>query len=73
MGNCKSCGAPIRWVKTATGKAMPLDANPTPKGNVIIVKGVAQIGGDHPDLLPGEALRFTSHFATCPNASQHRR
>ena len=77
MSNCKSCGAEIRWVRTPAGKMMPLDAKPTPEGNVVVVRGIGYAGtskytGD-PNLLPGEEFRYTSHFATCPQAGQHRR
>jgi hypothetical protein len=58
---------------------MPVDAQPTPDGNVII-------SDDDPPLAvvmpPGQAAlfavhtgadRYTAHFATCPNAEQHRK
>lgn len=31
---CASCGAPITWAITPAGKRMPVDAEPTPNGNV---------------------------------------
>ncbi len=86
---CKSCSAPIFWaqlldeagrrVRTESGrmKAMPVNAQPDPAGNVVlfhregegIVCRVLRRGEEPP---PGARLR-TSHFATCPNANQHRR
>jgi len=66
---CKSCGAPIRWAKTAQGKRMPLNPAPDPRGRLaldatgLIVQGELAAAGD----------RYTSHFATCPHAAQHRR
>jgi hypothetical protein len=30
---CKSCGAQIVWMKTATGKNMPVDAESVEKGD----------------------------------------
>lgn len=56
--SCSSCGARIVWFRTAAGKRMPVDEATT---------------------LPTDAehqldlTRHKSHFATCPNASQHRR
>lgn len=47
---------------------MPVDADPTPDGNVVMVDGRAVVTTDPP---PG-ARRFTSHFATCPNAGEWR-
>jgi hypothetical protein len=61
--------AAIRWVvMLPSGKNMPLDAAPSPKGTIT----VDDDGRARVDLLPGRA-KFTSHFATCPNAAKHRR
>jgi hypothetical protein len=55
---CSSCGASIVWFRTSTGKKMPVEESST---------------------LPTDAehqldmTRHKSHFATCPNANQHRR
>jgi hypothetical protein len=66
---CKSCSAPIEWVKSArTGKAMPLDIEPTDNGNLVVIDGVA-----HPRLAGDTKPRRTSHFATCPQAESWRR
>jgi hypothetical protein len=66
---CRSCGAAIIWAITANGKRMPVDAQP--------LRGLLQLH-DRPDdeaplvrVLPIEVHR--SHFATCPQADQHRR
>jgi hypothetical protein len=72
-----------RWSRvknpdTGRMKSMPVDFQPDPlKGNVVlfhreaegIVCRVLKQGEEPP---PGARLR-TSHFATCPNANQHRR
>lgn len=58
-------------------KAMPVNAQPDPAGNVVlfrrsgegIVCRVLKKGEEPP---PSAKLR-TSHFATCPNAHEHRR
>lgn len=70
MNRCTSCGAKVIWAKTAKGKSMPLDATPTADGNLVLVNGVAripEIGDDQPFLA------YKSHFATCPNADEHRK
>jgi len=58
MSVCSSCGATITWLLTGNGKAMPVD-------------GAVHTPG------PGNALFdakvHVSHFATCPNANQHRK
>jgi hypothetical protein len=33
MAACKRCNAPMRWVKTLSGKNMPLDVDPVEPGN----------------------------------------
>ena len=72
---CRSCGAPIRWVRTRAGKAMPLDAQPVATGNVVLGEdGTARTLTRKQVMLGGiVGDRYTSHFATCANASQHRR
>jgi hypothetical protein len=57
MAICKSCNAEIAWVKSAGGKMMPVDKN---RVTVITPEGNLITGG-------------LSHFATCPNAAQHRK
>ena len=63
---CKSCNAEIWWGVTEAGKPMPLDNTSH--------KGVVAVGTD---LDGNERVRvvdvFTSHFATCPNAEEHRK
>lgn len=55
--HCRSCGAAIVWMKTATGKNMPVDAD--------------TVKPDGPSVFDPKV--HTSHFATCPHAAQHRR
>ncbi len=57
MPQCRSCGAEIEWLRTKEGKNTPVDAKPV---------FIETRNGD-----PIEGYR--SHFATCPNADQHRR
>lgn len=74
-GTCRSCGAPIRWVRMAeSGRANPLDPNPHPSGNIALdAEGKAHYlkRGQETFIAPSE--RYVSHFSTCPNAKQHRR
>lgn len=77
MSQCRSCDAPIIWAKSPAGKAMPIDAEPVPDGNVLLVAN----GSATPNAIVVEAdhqwaegaRRYKSHFATCPNAASHRR
>lgn len=58
-GTCSSCGAPIYWVRTTTGSRMPLDRGRVLR--VVFQDGVWRVLGS-----------YKSHFASCPNAAQHR-
>lgn len=76
MSRCKSCGAEIIWIKTAAGKSMPCDAKKISfrvdlQGDLVLLcpngrvaRGVFDPGSDK--------IGYTSHFATCPNATRHR-
>jgi hypothetical protein len=75
---CRSCGAPVQWGRVEpSGKAIPLDPEPTATGNLVVVRATY---GAHGELVPvvryvgadtaGE--RFVSHFVTCPDADQWR-
>lgn len=65
---CRSCGAPIIWGVTIRGKRIPIDAEPDPKGNMGLIDGRFAV-------VPSgfEGTRFSSHFASCPDAKSFRR
>lgn len=88
MPTCEACDAPIIWAQTVNGKLMPVDAEPTRAGNVLL-------GDDGPAARPrlreatvlgaraalGAALEardagrtlYKSHFASCKEADRFRR
>jgi hypothetical protein len=74
---CRSCGARILWAETVKGRRIPLDAEPADGGNMVLEQrghhraplATVLTGGAAPNDKP----RYKSHFATCPNAQQHRR
>lgn len=75
---CKSCGARIVWALTDQDKRMPVDAEPSARGNIKLVwipslneyRAVVQKG----DVAPALAgSLYLSHFASCAQAQQHRR
>ena len=73
-GKCGSCGADIIWVKTVAGNWQPLDAEPNPKGNIVLIDGFAHVlKGElfEPMIDPGKE-RYLSHFATCPPTTRIR-
>ena len=64
MNVCRECAAPIRWVKTGNGVAMPLDREPSLTGNVILYGTVAHKIPAH--QLPIEDQdAYTCHLDTC--------
>lgn len=71
MARCSSCEAPVTWATTTTGKKMPLDERPVADGTFVYVAGVARRATPDDDRLHRD--RFTSHFATCPDAAAHRK
>lgn len=71
MSTCSSCGAPIFWATSLNGSKMPIDAAATIEGNVILSGGDAIVL--RRDAPPCTGPRYTSHFATCPNAKSHRK
>jgi len=69
----------MRWVVLDSGKLMPIDPEPHAQGNVLLTsaRGDAKVLTademefylqQHPDTK-----RYRSHYATCPNAKQHRK
>lgn len=73
---CRSCSAEVFWVETEKGKRMPVDAEPSDAGNIVIRHdGIAHYLTAEDKLHPkysGEH-RYTSHFATCPQKDQWRK
>lgn len=86
MSKCKSCGAPIEWAAWAvSGKAVPLDVEPDRafwervdagvapdlRGKLVVIAGKVWHATET-DVRLRRPLRV-SHFATCPDAAEHRR
>ena len=71
---CRSCGAEIIWIHSASGNLMPLDAVPVEDGNMCIVDGKAHsISSDLFEPMLPQGPRYKSHFATCPQAQKWRK
>ncbi len=62
MTTCRVCPAEIIWARTVNGKLIPLDAEPNPDGNVMLINGVANVYAQ-PPLGLGEI--YMPHHATC--------
>lgn len=77
MSQCRSCGTKIDWIKTITGKNMPLDPDyiqysEAKQGDVLVTDGGVVYKVDHSKDLPSVKGRV-SHFATCPDANNWRK
>lgn len=74
MTRCRSCQAPVRWVRMQTsGRSMPLDPDPHPDGNVAINdEGQGVSVKPRYAAVTGEPV-YRSHFASCPDAGAHRK
>ena len=71
MSACRSCGAPIEWATWAAGgKAVPLDRDPAPDGNLVLINGHVRHFMAEDERLARD--RRKSHFATCPDAKDWR-
>lgn len=77
---CKSCGARVIWTLTTANKAMPVNAEPSAKGNVElvgeaggIIRATVLAGPTLFDDPEGHPARHLSHFVTCPDAGEWRR
>lgn len=67
---CRSCGAPVRWVRTERDKLTPLDAEPVLDGEwVVDADGVARLF----HLFSAGQPRYRVHWANCPDAEDWRR
>jgi len=80
MAKCRSCGAEIRWINTASGKMMPCNpigvkywAQPKAKGKVITANGEVISCVFEGDDQQATGIGYVSHFSTCPKAHEHRR
>ena len=80
FGFCRSCGKQILWIRTKSGKNMPVD--PTFVNFKKVDGGKERIVLPNGEVIAGERCEaddnpdghgYISHFATCPNADSHRR
>jgi len=75
---CSSCGEPIYFAKTSSGKPMPVDAEPSDQGNVLLALDAdtrqlkAEVLGRGTEPPAGRNV-YLSHFVTCPHSESHRK
>jgi hypothetical protein len=68
---CKSCGAPIFFATSTSGKPTPIDINQRIDGNITIEKD--DKGATIARVVAAGKGRYVTHFATCKNANAHRK
>lgn len=67
MSLCRTCHEPIEWARTETGARIPLNLTASPDAaNIVLEAGVARV-------VAAGAGTHIAHFATCPQAADHRR
>lgn len=70
---CRSCGAPLAWAKTESGRWMPLDEAPVEDGNIALAReGRDVVALNYEPLSHGGRPRYQSHYVSCPCADQWR-
>jgi hypothetical protein len=76
-GACNRCNAPVAWVRTAHGKNLPLDPDPSRSplagnfglqqdGVAIFVRDSARMAAFPTGSTRSEFPIYVAHFATCP-------
>ena len=78
---CRTCRALMFWAVTPAGRKMPVNAKPDPEGKLIGFLTFDAVGRAELNVDTYRAdepkhqgrNRWTSHFATCPKAGEHRR
>lgn len=72
-GQCRSCNAHVWWTKGPDHTDQILDLEPVAKGNIVFT-GMGKIRYvTKADPAPYGAIRYQSHFVTCPNRDKHRK
>ena len=68
---CRGCHESIRWARTEAGKAIPIDPDPVPDGNIVVTDGGIAHVLRATEMATSE--RYVSHFATCVKRSHFRK
>lgn len=82
-GKCRSCGAKLEWIETASGRKMPCNEDQVyytenPKGKDKVVTPDGQVL--RCDIIPEDGpldqatgWGYQPHWATCPDADKFRK
>lgn len=68
MAECRSCGATITWLTTPEGRKMPANADPSPRGTIVVDDATNTMRfARATDEVPEGWTRYVPHWATCPD------
>jgi len=76
MAECRSCGAEIKFIKTTRGKWMPVDPEQIQAKDCELNNVIVKEDGTVITVTPytsDDTVGYVSHFATCPNAEEHKK
>ena len=67
VDRCNCCGEDVIWVRGASGIAIPVNREPVPDGEVIIIMGEVQPPlNELLEAILGPDVRYKQHVMTCP-------
>lgn len=73
MARCRACSEVVVWAKTADGKTMPVDAEPNPRGTLILTREIdGQATVRMATAGDPQGLRWSSHNASCQKPGKFR-
>lgn len=73
MPRCRDCQQTIRFVVTPGRRRMPLNIDPDPNGNVVMIDGMARVlTADQLAQRGLPAQRWMPHAATCERRRARR-
>lgn len=69
---CNYCSEQILWLQTANGRFMPVDAQPSPNGNVLRTGGHGGVLNKTKAIAARQsgAKLHLHHAVTCPHAAK---
>ena len=77
MAKCKACGAEIRFIPTAAGKKMPVNAEPVTyeqdMNGMFTILGPGGVIERGRLVVAGSKKGYIPHWTTCPDADMFRR
>lgn len=71
LATCRGCHESIRWARTEARKAIPINPDPVPDGNIVVTDGGIAHVLSSTEMATGS--RYVSHFSTCPKSAHFRR